>query len=193
MQIISPRERILKAAQQLFAQRGYAAVSMRALAQAADLSPATLYHYFPNKEALLRELAFAIAERFMRRVEGIVEAPLEVTYKLERFCQAHLEVLLEDPAQAGIFLREAPQHLEEPERARFLALQQAYEQKLEAILQEGLHRNLFRDFEPRFMTISLLAALNATATWYQPGGPLAPAEVAEKLAAVFSHGLIRSW
>lgn len=187
------RQRILTAAQRLFAQEGYLAVSMRALARSVGVSPATLYHYFPTKEALLRELAFEIAERFLRAVAGIAESSSEVTHKLERFCAAHLETLLREPSQAAIFLREAPQHLGEPDRSEFLAKQRQYEAQLEHILREGLHRNLFRDFEPRFMTLSLLAALNATATWYQPEGPLRPHEVADILANTFLHGLIRTW
>jgi len=193
MESTSVRERILREAQRLFAQEGYSAVSMRALARAVNLSPATLYHYFPTKEALLKELAFRIAKRFLEAVAGISESSLEVTHKLDRFCRAHLETLLEEPSQAVIFLREAPQHLEEPDRSAFLAQQRQYENQLEVILREGLSRNLFRDFEPRFMTLSLLAALNATATWYQPGGPLRPAEVADILTNTFLHGLIRNW
>ncbi len=193
MGVTSVREQILREAQQLFAQEGYSAVSMRALARAVNLSPATLYHYFPTKEALLKELAFQIAGRFLRAVAGIGESSLEVTHKLERFCRAHLETLLQEPSQAVIFLREAPQHLQEPERSVFLAQQRQYEDQLELILREGLSRNLFRDFEPRFMTLSLLAALNATATWYQPGGPLRPGDVADILASTFLHGLIRTW
>jgi len=193
MESTSVRERILREAQRLFAQKGYSAVSMRALARAVNLSPATLYHYFPTKEALLRELAFEIAGRFLRAVAGIGDSSLEVTHKLERFCKAHLETLLREPLQAVIFLREAPQYLQEPDRSAFLAQQRQYEDQLELILREGLSRNLFRDFEPRFMTLSLLAALNATATWYQPGGPLRPNEVADILTSTFLHGLIRTW
>ncbi len=190
---MSVRQRILQEAQRLFAQAGYAAVSMRALARAVGVSPATLYHYFPTKEALLRELSFEIAGRFLKAVAGIADSPLEVTHKLERFCRAHLETLLRGPSQAVIFLREAPQHLGEPDKGAFLAQQRQYEEQLERILREGLGRNLFRDFEPRFMTLSLLAALNATATWYQPEGPLRPAEVADSLTSTFLHGLIRTW
>lgn len=186
-------EAILAVAQRLFAQVGYPNVSMRALAHEIGLSPATLYHYYPTKQALLEAMSFAIAERFLSVTEGLVESPYEVTHKLERFCHLHVEVLLREPHQAAIFLREGPQYLEEPARSAFLQKQRLYEQRLEAILREGLSRNLFRDFEPRYMTLTLLAALNATAMWYQPTGPLRPQEVADLLASTFLRGLIRSW
>jgi hypothetical protein len=138
-------------------------------------------------------LAYQIAEVFEKATAGIAESNWEVTHKMERFCVAHLQALLAKPSQAIIFLREAPQHLSEPQRTTFLARQRAYEDRLERILREGLQRNLFREVEPRFMAVTLLAALNATATWYQPGGPLTPTQIGYSLSEVFLKGLIRSW
>jgi AcrR family transcriptional regulator len=45
--------RILAAAQQAFADTGYAGTTIRAVARAADVDPALVYHYFGSKEALL--------------------------------------------------------------------------------------------------------------------------------------------
>ncbi|MCX8112606.1 MAG: TetR/AcrR family transcriptional regulator [Bacteroidia bacterium] len=187
------RKRILRAASLLFAQRGYERVSLRQIAAAVGLTPPTLYHYFPTKETLLETLAYQIAEQFEKATEGIAESDWTVPYKIERFCEAHLMTLLQAPEQAAIFLREAPQFLSEPQRSAFIDRQRQYEARFERILREGLEARLFRDIEPRFMTVSLLAALNATATWYQIGGPLSPQEIARSLADIFLRGLIRNW
>lgn len=50
------RDRIMRAARDLFARDGYEGVSMRKLAVAAGCAPAALYAYFPNKRAVLRVL-----------------------------------------------------------------------------------------------------------------------------------------
>lgn len=56
------RERILNAAFDLFARRGYEAVSTRDIAQAAKVGPASMFKHFPSKEQLGRELyALALA------------------------------------------------------------------------------------------------------------------------------------
>lgn len=47
------REHILKAAHALFAKQGYKAISMRTLADAVDMSPTSLYRFYPNKRAIL--------------------------------------------------------------------------------------------------------------------------------------------
>jgi len=54
------RRQILVAAGRLFLAEGYAAVSMDALARAAGVSKATLYAYFPGKDALFGAM---VAER----------------------------------------------------------------------------------------------------------------------------------
>jgi len=59
------RQEILAAAARVFAEKGYAATTIREIAAAADLAEGTLYTYFAGK----RELLLAIASE--------VEAPME--------------------------------------------------------------------------------------------------------------------
>jgi AcrR family transcriptional regulator len=53
------RDRILLAAQELFAERGLD-VGMREIARRAEVGPATLYRHFPTKQAVVEE-AFGVA------------------------------------------------------------------------------------------------------------------------------------
>lgn len=50
------RAKLLEAAVRLFAQQGYSAASIRALASEAGVSLGLLYHYFPSKQAVLEAL-----------------------------------------------------------------------------------------------------------------------------------------
>lgn len=50
------RRKIIEAARSLFLNQGYAEVSMRKIADQIEYSPTTIYHYFANKEAIVREL-----------------------------------------------------------------------------------------------------------------------------------------
>jgi AcrR family transcriptional regulator len=54
------RVEVVAAARHLFARQGFAAVSMRALAAASGVSPAALYLYFPDKQALLAAVCDSI-------------------------------------------------------------------------------------------------------------------------------------
>lgn len=70
----SIREEILRAAQKEFLLHGYEAASMRVIAKKANTTLGNIYHYFPNKEAILSE---------------ILEEPLE---KLSKLVEDHLEL-----------------------------------------------------------------------------------------------------
>lgn len=52
-EVAAGRARILAAARTLFARKGYAAVSIRAVAAMADMSAMSLYRYYPNKRGIL--------------------------------------------------------------------------------------------------------------------------------------------
>jgi AcrR family transcriptional regulator len=55
------RLRIVALALAIIDKEGLAALNMRRLAAAADVKPMSLYHHFPNKEAILGEVAESIA------------------------------------------------------------------------------------------------------------------------------------
>jgi len=62
--------RILAAAEQQFAKRGLTGTRVREIALAADVSPATLYIYFPSKTALYQ----AVLDRGLQPVAGVLDA-----------------------------------------------------------------------------------------------------------------------
>ncbi|HTY27063.1 MAG TPA: helix-turn-helix domain-containing protein, partial [Mycobacterium sp.] len=59
--------RILEAARESFAERGSAGTTIRAVARAADVDPALVYHYFGSKEGLL-DAATAPPPRWLEKV-----------------------------------------------------------------------------------------------------------------------------
>ncbi|TAF07584.1 MAG: TetR/AcrR family transcriptional regulator [Nostocales cyanobacterium] len=47
----------------LFAEKGYGAITMRQIAQGLRVSTGTLYHYFPSKQALFEQLVEEISQQ----------------------------------------------------------------------------------------------------------------------------------
>lgn len=114
-------ERILDAAEELFAQHGVATIGMDAVARAAGCSRATLYRYFSNRRALLTAYAEREARRIVQKVTSEIES---VTDPEERTTLAVIAYLREvrsrppltawygaDPALLLDVLRESP-HIE---------------------------------------------------------------------------------
>ncbi len=100
------REKILAAAAQLFADKGYSAVSMRDIATAVGVTQANLYYYFKDKEALIRsvlEYAFTGKDRALVAAAA-GDAALE--QRLEQAIAWFLTLLFEDAVLAKLFFRE---------------------------------------------------------------------------------------
>nr|WP_232482860.1 MULTISPECIES: TetR/AcrR family transcriptional regulator [Halomonas] len=55
-------KKILQAAEQLFAEKGYAGASMGEIAQLADLPKSNVHYYFSTKKALYQEVLLALLE-----------------------------------------------------------------------------------------------------------------------------------
>ncbi|MGW4771238.1 TetR/AcrR family transcriptional regulator [Nocardia sp. NPDC004278] len=96
-------EQILDAAAQLFVERGVANTGMGDVAKAAGCSRATLYRYFPNRQAL----RIAFVHREARRVAAAVaEQARDITDPSERIVTVMLAALREvraDPALIAWF------------------------------------------------------------------------------------------
>lgn len=65
------RKQILKASRRLFKEKGYEKTMIDDVAEKAEISKATLYNYFPNKESLLTGTMEDEIDAFMKYTESI--------------------------------------------------------------------------------------------------------------------------
>jgi AcrR family transcriptional regulator len=75
------KELLLKSAE-LFAEKGYADLSTRELARGLGVSTGTLYHYFPNKEALFEQLVEEICQQDVLLAKVEIDKGKNLTEKL---------------------------------------------------------------------------------------------------------------
>src|SRR5262249_61699856 len=68
---LSSRDKILDAAETLFAKRGYAGVGLSELAEVVGLGKSSLFHHFENKA----QLYAAVAARILGRIEERLGPP----------------------------------------------------------------------------------------------------------------------
>jgi AcrR family transcriptional regulator len=91
------RRRIMDAAEQVFAEKTFDRVNMREIAAAAGVSPATIYTYFPDQEALFIETALRGAERLRDRFDVVSRAgnpsPAETARLYIDYIMDHYECL----------------------------------------------------------------------------------------------------
>jgi AcrR family transcriptional regulator len=93
------RKNLLDRAFDLFAQKGFAAVTMREIAQGLGVSTGTLYHYFPSKEALFEQLMHEKADYYILMLTRELEGAKTLTEQVDalgRFLQKNEDSLIKE-------------------------------------------------------------------------------------------------
>ncbi|MBI5836166.1 MAG: TetR/AcrR family transcriptional regulator [Candidatus Eisenbacteria bacterium] len=135
------REKILAAAREMFATKGYDAVTMRAIADHIEYTPTALYHHFPSKHALLTELCERDFDELGRHFRTTV-APSDPVERLFAVGEAYLRFALEYPSQYRfMFMTVLPpikvedtcfaEEHNNPERSAYAFLRQACSEAIE--------------------------------------------------------------
>lgn len=167
--------KIRAAALKLFAAKGYAAVSMRQIAAEVGVQVGTLYRYTPDKQALLFDLMAEHMQGLLQTWDAL-ELPEDPVEKLAAFTRFHILYHLDRPDEVFIAYMEL-RNLEPQNFARIEPLRHAYEDRLTAILVEGVSSGAFKVADLRLTTLAIIAMLTGVNTWYRGSGRLSPEEV----------------
>lgn len=104
------RDRLLKAAIEVFSTAGYVGATTREIARVANVSEVTLFRHFQSKEQLLKDVAQHVTAI---RAEAF-NSPDEWTYDLRRdllhYAKLHDDMLEEYEALFRMFIGEAQRH-----------------------------------------------------------------------------------
>jgi len=99
------RDKILDAAEALFARRGFSAVGMREVAEAAGLGKSSLFHHFKGKAELYAAVVGRILDIFDRRLMAALAAGGEPARRFDRWIDALIDTLAEHRTSARLLLR----------------------------------------------------------------------------------------
>jgi AcrR family transcriptional regulator len=182
------RLQIEEAASTLFRERGYAATSVRDIAQALNLQGGSLYAHMASKEDVLWSIVIRAADRFNAEVGPIFESGASPRARLRDMIRAHVGVVTGIQKDAAVFLH-VWRFLSPERRAEISARRDAYELLFRKVIAQGVAATEFRAVDPRPTAMAILSALNGIPTWYRAGGPMSAGEIADQHADLFLHAL----
>lgn len=175
------RRDVVEAAGRLFAAKGYHGTSMRDLGRELGMLGGSLYAHVDSKQELLVEVVEEGARLFEASATAALAASAGPVERLRALISGHIDVIVGNLEVARTFLNEA-RVLDEDYRLRVLAARDRYEAVFREVLADGVRRGNFRDdLDPALETIFILSILNAVERWYNTGGRIAPAGLAERV------------
>lgn len=173
------RGQILKQASWLFYERGFAGTSIRDIGEAVGISSSTMYHHFPNKQAVLHAIIVDFMKDFVAATVPVLrDGDLDVGTRLARTVRTH--IVLSDERRPELLVGNPIRHaLELEQRTEGLALQRQYHDAMLAVLEEGVALGAFKVRDPALATLAILDMLNGVREWFDDKGRLTRDEVVE--------------
>jgi len=95
--------RILRAAESVFAEKGYIQATISEIARLSQVSEGTIYEYFKNKDALLFSIPEQKFQEHIAQLDEIFELKTPLR-KLRRFIRYHFYLYMTDPNFVKVFL-----------------------------------------------------------------------------------------
>ena len=183
------REKILRSAAKLFAEKGFSTATIVDLATACGSSRGALYHYFDSKEEILGRILGEHVSTMLDELEAIGEHRLEPEDHLRAVARKIMELNAVNNAEQIVLLNDWNQ-LDATMQAEIGTQQR----RIISIVRDALARlDTSHRMTPKFATtyaMSLLGSLNYTYAWFDPEGPVSPQDYADQVIDVFLHGFL---
>lgn len=186
---LSRKEQVIRKAAELFREKGYAASSMRDLAQKLGIEAASLYSHIKSKEEILQSLCFDMAAEFRKSLDDVEKMQVSASEKLSLGIIGHIQVMAKDLTASAVFMNEH-RHLSQPWLRQFLLLRINYINRFKAIIEAGVQSGEFKSsIDRKLAVMTLFSSLNWMPMWYDPNTGINPQDLGKQLADMLVNGL----
>ena len=153
-------ERITRAAERLFAEEGFAATGIRAIAQLAKVSIGAIYHHFSGKDEILERIMREEIDRRQQFLEGLRKQGLPLKKQIQGVVKMHFALLQERSDAARLFFRERF----DPDPSLQAKIHDVYGQVasyVAKIIEEGITTGEIRQCPPLLTAYEILGMVEA--------------------------------
>ena len=104
------RQRIFRAAAEVFEEKGYTGARMQEIADRAGINKALLHYYFSTKEQLFMAVFQVLIKKMFEKIFSIFAGEISFKEKLKRFLEEHIEFMIKNPKLPIFLLNELSQN-----------------------------------------------------------------------------------
>jgi TetR/AcrR family transcriptional regulator, cholesterol catabolism regulator len=176
------RAELLRAAAQLFVEKGFAATTTRDIAEAVGMRSGSPFYHFRSKQELLKEAMIDGLEAGRARIIVATEGVTDPEQRLRILVRTHLGTLLEADCNSPMLLNET-RSLDAGERAEIAAAFDRYQALWQATLDELGAQGKIQSAAPP-VRLLLFGMLNWSGHWYRPDGSLTVDQLADSAVAL---------
>ena len=183
------KDEIQTAAAKLFGEKGFAACSVREIANAVGLGAASLYNHMESKDELLTRICFRCGNEFMEGMKLIDVPGKSPVQKIRELIHLQIHIALYDRSSVTVFNDEW-RHLQEPFLTSFIELRKSYEKAYLKIIREGINSGALKKVDPDLLYRMILSSLR----WlHMPGAKKikqTEEELTEQITSIIIKGIL---
>jgi TetR/AcrR family transcriptional regulator, cholesterol catabolism regulator len=189
---VETRERLLRAAIDLYSAKGFAGASVQDVVRRAGVTKGAFYHHFESKAHLILAIHNRFVDLQIGDITAIVEKGLAPTETLAEAIIVVFRNMIDHKASVSLFVREFPSFPKDVDRA-VRARRLEYEQLLVGVIDRGRESGVFHTELPTNVLLYGILGMCAWATqWYDPKRAPAPEVIGRNYARMVIDGLTAS-
>jgi len=172
-------QEILKVSSGLFFENDYNSVGIRAIASAAGVRGASIYHYFSSKEEILFLIVKEVTSDFIYSEPLVYDYESDFQRLLKLLISKHIFYFWEHRQALSIGYREM--HNLTPKHQRIVhGYRLEYQHSVQRFIAAGKDAKVFRCEDAQIAGIALLDIVNGVNDWFRPNGRLSIQQIAEQ-------------
>jgi AcrR family transcriptional regulator len=185
------RGEVLAAAAELFASRGYAATTVREVAEAAGMLGGSLYYHFDSKESMIDEILSGFLTQMWADYDRVTEAGLGPADTFRELIVSSFRSLDAHRAAVVIYQKESRQLGGNPRFGYLNDSQRKFREMWLKVLDTGVKDGVLRaDLDTAVVYRFIRDTVWLAAGWYRHDGPLSAEEIARQYIAMVLHGIL---
>lgn len=181
------RNRLLRAAVQVFNKKGYSAASVREIVELANVAKPALYYHFGSKEGILLAILHEGLEEFRRTADRALDGPGTTRERLVGLCEDFYGLFTENVPVIQVVHRAFHDPAGNVPEFDLLAFERSLEEALRQIVAEGVASGELRAAEPADVALAVIGVVGSAASraLHSNFQPVSPERLRRVLDLVF--------
>ena len=184
----SKKDLILQKAALMFREKGFAATSMRDLAETVGIEAASLYNHIQSKSEILQDITFRMAHDCNAHLDSLDNNGMNSTQKIESLIRFHVQMMINRFEDYYVMVNEW-MHLSDPYLTDFSVQRRSYVQKIENIIQSGIDNKEMKPVIPYVAVLTILSSVRGLEFWHRSRQRITPVEMEDNMVNHLINGL----
>ena len=181
------RTAVLRAAAISFNRQGFHSTSLDDIARNLGVTKAALYHYFPNKHAVLMACFQHAMSVAFENYERAVRVGANGRERLRLTLRGYLEEIISELSCSVVLMEENA--LLPQDQIVMIKERDRFEKALRDLVSNGIDDGSIAPCDPKLAIFALLGAINWVPKWFSHAGPWSAEQLTTAITDLFDRAL----